>query len=72
MRVFTTQPGVQFYTGNNIEGLPGKQGIVHKKHEGFCLETQYFPDSPNQAGFPSAIFGPTRDFHERVLFAFNW
>lgn len=72
MRVFTTQPGVQFYTGNHIEEIRGKAGSIYRKHEGFCLETQRFPDSPNQPQFPSAIFGPDRDYHEKALFAFDW
>jgi aldose 1-epimerase len=72
MRVFTTQPGVQFYTGNQIEEIQGKAGSIYRKHGGFCLETQHFPDSPNQPQFPSAIFGPDREYHEKALFAFNW
>ncbi|MDR0524662.1 MAG: galactose mutarotase [Spirochaetaceae bacterium] len=72
LRVFTTQPGIQFYTGNNIEALPGKAGSVYRKHSGFCLETQHFPDSPNQKDFPSAVFGPNREYHEKSLFGFDW
>jgi aldose 1-epimerase len=71
MRVFTTQPGVQFYTGNFLEGVIGKPGSIYNKHSGFCLETQHFPDSPNQPSFPSAIFGPDRDYHEKTLFSFD-
>jgi aldose 1-epimerase len=72
MRVFTTQPGVQFYTGNNLRELPGKAGSVYGPHDGFCLETQHFPDSPNQSGFPDSIFSPSRDYREKAVFAFNW
>jgi aldose 1-epimerase len=72
MRVFTTQPGVQFYSGNHIIELQGKAGSVYRIHDGFCLETQHFPDAPNKAAFPSAIFGPERDYHEKALFAFMW
>ncbi|GHT79050.1 aldose 1-epimerase [Spirochaetia bacterium] len=72
MRLFTTQPGVQFYTGNFLSGVPGKPGSVYGKHTGFCLETQHFPDSPNRPEFPSAIFGPGRDYHEKSVFAFDW
>ncbi|MDL2228880.1 galactose mutarotase [Treponema sp. OttesenSCG-928-L16] len=72
MRVLTTQPGVQFYTGNFLDGIPGKAGSLYDKHAGFCLETQHYPDSPNQPGFPSAIFGPERDYHEKAVFAFSW
>lgn len=72
LRVFTTQPGVQFYTGNQIGMIPGKAGSVYTKHSGFCLETQHFPDAPNKPRFPSAIYGPERDYHEQALFAFDW
>lgn len=54
MDVETNMEGMQFYTGNFIEGTIGKGGTVYHKHDGLCLETQCFPDSPNQAGFPSA------------------
>ena len=72
MRGFTTQPGVQLFTGNALSSMPGKIGSVYNKHDGFCLETQHFPDSPNQPQFPSAIFGPDRDYHEKAVFAFDW
>ena len=72
MKVFTTQPGVQFFTGNNIFSVQGKLGFVYEKHSAFCLETQHFPDSPNQKDFPSAIFGPEREYHEKAVFAFDW
>ncbi|GHT66135.1 aldose 1-epimerase [Spirochaetia bacterium] len=72
LRVFTTQPGVQFYTGNSLDGVQGKPGSVYNKYSGFCLETQHFPDSPNQPGFPSAIFGPGKNYHEKAVFSFDW
>jgi len=72
MRGFTTQPGVQFFSGNNISAMRGKMGSVYEKHDGFCLETQHFPDSPNRPEFPSAIFGPDREYHEKAVFAFDW
>ena len=72
MKGFTTQPGVQFFSGNNIDNMPGKIGSVYEKFSGFCLETQHFPDAPNQPDFPSAIFGHDRDYHERAVFAFDW
>jgi aldose 1-epimerase len=71
MRVLTTQPGIQFYTGNSLAGELGKDGSVYGKHSGFCLETQHYPDSPNQAAFPSAIFGPERPYHERTVIEFG-
>ncbi|MCL2834871.1 MAG: galactose mutarotase [Treponema sp.] len=72
MKVYTTQPGVQFYTGNFLSGLQGKLGSVYNKHSGFCLETQHFPDSPNKIEFPSCIFGAGRDYYEKTVFSFNW
>jgi aldose 1-epimerase len=70
MKVYTTQPGVQFYTGNHLN-VTGKQGSIYKKHSGFCLETQHYPDTPNQEGFPSCIAGPEKDYHEKAVFAFS-
>ena len=72
MKGFTTQPGVQLYTGNNITPMKGKIGSEYGKYSGFCLETQHFPDSPNKPEFPPAIFGPDRDYHEKAVFAFEW
>jgi aldose 1-epimerase len=72
MKGYTTQPGVQFFSGNNIFSVPGKIGSVYEKYGAFCLETQHFPDSPNKPAFPSAIFGPDRDYHEKAVFAFDW
>jgi aldose 1-epimerase len=66
-----TQPGMQFYTGNFLDGLPGKPGSVYHKHSGFCLETQHFPDSPNRPEFPPLIFGPGRVYHEQAVFRFD-
>jgi aldose 1-epimerase len=72
IKIYTTQPGVQFYSGNMLSGIHGKTGSVYNKHSGFCLETQHFPDSPNKSEFPGAIFGPDRDYHERAVFSFSW
>lgn len=72
MKVYTTQPGIQFYSGNFLSGLQGKCGSVYNKHAGFCLETQHFPDSPNKTEFPSCIFGAGRDYCEKTVFSFNW
>jgi len=72
MRAFTTQPGVQFFSGNHFSSMRGKIGSVYERHDGFCLESQHFPDSPNKPEFPSAIFGPDRDYHEKAVFAFDW
>ncbi|MDR2660132.1 MAG: galactose mutarotase [Spirochaetaceae bacterium] len=72
MRVSTTQPGCQLYTGNSLHKINGKIGSVYNKHSGFCLETQNFPDSPNHREFPSSIFAPERPYHEKTVFAFSW
>jgi aldose 1-epimerase len=71
MKVMTTQPGVQFYTGNMLPGCHGKGGSIYTKHTGFCLETQHFPDSPRQHDFPSCIFGPDRGYKEKSVFLFE-
>jgi aldose 1-epimerase len=72
MILFTTQPGVQFYTGNMLPRLNGKAGSVYSKYSGFCLETEHFPDAPNQSDFPPCIFGPGKDYHEKSVFSFDW
>ncbi|MEN6562094.1 MAG: aldose epimerase family protein [Christensenella sp.] len=72
MKARTTQPGVQVYTGNMLNSVAGKIGSVYRKQDGLCLETQRFPDSPNQGSFPSAIFGPERDYYEKTVFTFDW
>jgi aldose 1-epimerase len=72
MEVFTTEPGVQFYTGNFLDGtLHGKNGQVYRKHAALCLETQHFPDSPNQPSFPSAILKPGETYSHTTVFKFS-
>ena len=71
MSVYTDLPGVQFYAGNFIEEEIGKGGSVYRKRQGFCLETQYFPDSVNKPEFPSAIFGPDRPYETTTIFEFD-
>jgi len=71
MKVSTTQPGVQFYTGNYLKRVEGKQGSVYTKHSGFCLETQHYPDTPNKLHFPSCVAGPKKDYHEEAVFEFT-
>ena len=57
--MFTTEPGVQLYTGNFLDGtLKGKGGVVYKKHQAFCLEAQHFPDSIHHPNFPSIVLRP--------------
>lgn len=73
MEVFTTQPGIQFYTGNFLDGtLQGaRQGRRYGQHAALCLETQHFPDSPNQPSFPSAVLKPGETFHETTIYKFS-
>jgi len=72
MEVLTTTPGVQFYTGNNLEGEhTGKSGSPYPPHAGFCLETQYFPDTPNNPHFPSVRLEPGESFDETTAFRFR-
>lgn len=71
MEVFTTEPGIQFYSGNFLDGsLHGKKNVPYQKHYGFCLETQHFPDSPNQPHFPSTILSPGERFSSRTIYRF--
>jgi aldose 1-epimerase len=72
MKILSTQPAVQFYTGNFLKATPGKAGTLYNRHDGFCLETQHFPDSPNRPEFPDAVFGPARKYREKAVFAFSW
>ncbi|MFD1875083.1 aldose epimerase family protein [Hymenobacter bucti] len=72
MEVTTDEPGVQFYTGNFLDGsLKGKDSVVYGKHAGFCLETQHFPDSPNQKEFPSTILKPGETYHTTTSYTFG-
>jgi aldose 1-epimerase len=72
LEVSTTQPGIQFYTGNFLDGtVIGKHSHVYKRRYGFCLETQHFPDSPNHPEFPSTILRPGTTFHEKTVFKFS-
>jgi aldose 1-epimerase len=72
LEVSTTQPGLQFYTGNFLDGtVTGKQGHVYQRHYGFCLETQHFPDSPNHPDFPSTILKPGETFRQKTVFKFS-
>jgi aldose 1-epimerase len=72
MEVFTTQPGVQFYSGNFLDGtITGKHGHVYKHRYGLCLETQHYPDSPNHPEFPSSILRPGQTFKSQTVFKFS-
>jgi aldose 1-epimerase len=72
LTVTTTEPGVQFYTGNSLDGEPyGKAGERHAKNTGLCLETQHFPDSPNHPNFPTTELKPGEVRHSMTTFAFS-
>jgi len=72
MEVSTDQPGIQFYSGNFLDGtIAGKGGRVYGQHWGFCLETQHFPDSPNQPAFPSTVLRPGETFRSRTVHKFS-
>lgn len=70
LEVLSTQPGVQFYSGNFLTHVVGKGGRVYKRRAGFCLETQHFPNSPNQPEFPSTSLRPGERYEETTLFRF--
>ncbi len=72
MEVLTTQPGVQFYTANHIEGeIKGKGGAIYHFRGAYCFETQHFPDTPNQPTFPTAVLKPGQNYHETTIFRFT-
>jgi aldose 1-epimerase len=70
--VSTTEPGMQFYAGNFLDGkLIGKGGQSYGRRSGFCLETQHFPDTPNHANFPTTLVKPGQEYKSRTVFAFG-
>ncbi len=72
MEVWTTQPGIQFYTGNNLDGtLNGRGGNTYTPRSALCLETQHFPDSPNKPSFPSAVLRPGAEFKSTTIYRFS-
>ncbi|MDR1789116.1 MAG: galactose mutarotase [Opitutaceae bacterium] len=72
LEVFTTEPGIQFYCGNFLDGKnTGKSGATYPKRSGFCLETQHYPDSPNQPAFPSTILRPGSRYATTTLYRFS-
>jgi Galactose mutarotase and related enzymes len=72
VKVFTTQPGVQVYTGNWLNGCPvGKRGRIWHDYDAVALECQHFPDSPNRPAFPTTVLRPGKTFHEAIIFAFG-
>ena len=72
MDVYTTEPGVQFYSSNGLDGsITGKRGHTYAAHAALCLETQHFPDSPNQPKFPSTILRPGQTYHSTTAYRFS-
>lgn len=72
MEVYTTEPGIQFYSGNFLDGsITGKGGIVYKQRYGFCLETQHYPDSPNKPHFPSTTLKPGDTYQTTTIYKFT-
>jgi aldose 1-epimerase len=70
LEVYTTQPGLVFYTANFLENCKGKKGEPYQKHAGFCFETQHFPDSPNRPEFPNTILRPGKTYMEHTVYKF--
>lgn len=72
LEVLTTQPGVQIYTGNWLEGSPlGKKGVVYKDYDAVAIECQHFPDSPNKPDYPSTVLRDNQIFQEAIIFSFS-
>jgi len=72
MDIYTTEPGLQFYSGNFLDGsITGKAGHVYQHRSGFCLETQHFPDSPNKPEFPSTILRPGEEYRSTTTYVFG-
>ncbi len=72
LEVLTTQPGMQFYSGNFLDGsFTGKDGFVYVKYAGLCLEPQHFPDAPNHSSFPSTVLRPGEEYKQTTVFRFS-
>jgi aldose 1-epimerase len=71
LEVLTTEPGLQFYSGNQIARIPGKAGRILERLGGLCLEAQHFPDAVNQPGFPSTILEPGREYRQKTVYRFS-
>jgi aldose 1-epimerase len=71
MEIYTTQPAVQFYTGNFLDGSLKAYGVTYRKNYGFCLETQHYPDSPNRAQFPSTVLRPGETYRQTTVHHFG-
>ncbi len=71
MNIYTTLPGVQFYAGNFLKGIVGKNGCPMEKRSGFCLETQYYPDTPNNKAFPQCLYKAGEKYESETVYQFG-
>jgi len=72
MDVLSTEPGVQFYTGNFLDGtITGKKGVVYRQYQAFCLETQHFPDSVNHPNFPTYVLKAGDTYRSTTIYRFG-
>lgn len=72
LEVYTNEPGIQFYTGNFLDGtIVGKKGIAYPEHAAFCLETQHYPDSPNKSNFPTVVLRPGQKYFSQCIYKFS-
>jgi aldose 1-epimerase len=71
MEVYTTKPAIQFYSGNFLKTFTGKQDAIYHRRSGFCLETQYSPDSPNQKGFHNAVLKAGEQYRHMTVYKFS-
>jgi aldose 1-epimerase len=72
LEVWTTEPAMQFYTGNFLDGvLPGKGGKAYPARSAFCMETQHYPDSPNKPAFPTTVLKPGSTYHTTTIYRFS-
>ena len=71
MEVYTTQPAMQLYTGNFLVNVKGKSGKIYGKHDGFCLETQHYPNSPNEPQFPTTVLKPNQKYLQTTVYKFT-
>lgn len=72
LEVFSTEPGLQFYSGNYLDGtITGKNSVIYKRRHGFCMEPQHFPDSPNKPDFPSIVLRPGQIYRNTIIYKFS-
>ena len=72
MEVWTEEPGIQYYSGNFLDGsIVGKRGVPYEYRSGFCLETQHYPDSPNHPNFPSTTLKPGEIYNTKTAYRFS-